>query len=188
MTRRLLLAAALAALATAPAAAASFALDERATAEAARAGRQSVGRDDFDREWRVVSGAGEAVLVLTPFYRVVLAARDAAFRQAGLTTREIRRALREGEGRLVLWVTLRGARQDFARLLTPRLLAGEREIEASFVQNERSAVARNGAFVARSQYGFPTRHLAGVARVELVIRDGDGHDVRRFTLDLGTMR
>jgi hypothetical protein len=174
---------------SAPAAAVSLTLSPQEKSEALAAGQRSVTRDGFDAEWRVANGAGESVTVVTPFHRLVLAARHAAFRNERLKAGEPDRLLKEQGDRLVLWVSLRGDREDFARYYEPRLLVGELEIAPSFVQNERTAVRTgDGAFLARCVYGFPTQALAGKPRVALVIRDPDGRDVSRFTLDLSAMR
>ena len=174
---------------TGPAAAASLTLDERGTGEAVRAGRESVTRDAFDAEWRVANGAGGTVSVLTPFHRVALAARHAAFKQETLKPSEVRKLQREQQGRLVLWVALRGRSDDFARFYAPLLLVDGREITPSFVQNERTAMrSEGGDFLARCVYGFPIKDLKGTSRLQLVVRSGDGKDVSRFAIDLATMR
>ena len=43
----------------------------------------------------------------------------------------------------MVWVSLRGGSEDFARYYVPRLLAGDREIKAAFVQNERTAIRQD---------------------------------------------
>lgn len=179
----------LALLAGAPALAASLALPPAERETALRVGRRSITNDAFDAEWRVANGTGDTVLVVTPFHRLVLAGRHAAFRNEPVKPDEPERLLREQRDRLVVWAQLRGPREDFARFLAPRLLVGDREIEPAFVQNERTAVRlESGAYLARCVYGFPTRDLTARSRVLLVVRDADGRDVSRFTIDLATMR
>jgi hypothetical protein len=169
--------------------AASLTLSNPDRRAAILAGERSVITDAFDEEWRVANGGGETAVVLTPFHRLAIAARHAAFRNEPLKPREIERALKEDAGRLVLWVHLRGPREDFARHYVPRLLAGDRQIRASFVQNERTAVRQHdGGFLARCVYGFPVRDLTGDSRLALVVADADGRDVSRFTIDLARMR
>lgn len=168
--------------------AASFSLDEADQQAAIRAGERSITVDGFDREWRVGSG-GESVTVLTPFHRLVVAARHAAFKSKPVTPSEVRRVLKQDGGRLVLWVQLRGKSEDFARHLAPSLLAGAREIKPAFVQNERTAARQDdGVWVARCVYGFPIRDLTGRERLSLRVADADGRDVSRFTIDLSAMR
>jgi hypothetical protein len=185
---RALTLAAAAALVAGPALAASLSLGEREQQAAIQLGERSTTAEAFDREWRVSQG-GESVTVLTPFHRLVVAARHAAFKSESLTPSEVSRVLRQDAGRLVLWVQLRGKREDFARHYAPRLLAGPREIKPSFVQNEHTAMRlEDGVYTARCVYGFPVRDLTGRDRVTLRVRDGDGRDVSRFTIDLAAMR
>jgi hypothetical protein len=89
----------------------------------------------------------------------------------------------------VLWVHLRGRTEGFARFYKPRLRAGTQDIKPAFVQNEHTAARQqDGAYVARCVYGFPVRDLPETGRVALVVADGDGREVSRFTIDLSTMR
>lgn len=169
--------------------AASFTLDQDARRDALRVGARSVTLDSFDTEWRVAGPSGENVTVITPFHRLVLAARHAAFRNERLKENEPEKLLREQQDRLVIWAHLRGSREDFARFYAPRILQGDREIEPAFVQNERTAVRTDGGgYVARCVYGFPTKNMTPKARLLLVVRDADGRDVNRFTIDLASMR
>jgi hypothetical protein len=155
--------------------AAALALDERLTQEAIRVGQRSITKEVFDSEWRVANAAGDSVLVYTPFHRIALAARHSAFKNQVLKPTEPEKILKEQE--------------DFARHYVPRLLVGDREIEPAFVQNERSAVRDDsGQYVARCVYGFPTKEFTGTSRLVLAVRDGDGKDVSRFTIDLASMR
>ena len=169
--------------------AATLVLSERQQQEAIQAGERSVTAEVFDAEWRVSGAAGETATVMTPFHRLAIAARHAAFNGKPLKANEPARILKENRDRLVFWVSLRGPAEDFARHYVPRLVVGDREIKASFVQNERTAVRQgDGVYVARCVYGFPTREVKGGERVALVIGDGDGRDLRRFTIDLARMR
>ena len=171
------------------AAAASFTLTDGDKRAAIRAGEHSVTTETFDREWRVSNGGGETATVVTPFHRLTVAARHAAFKHDSLKPSDVDRVLKEDAGRLVVWVNLKGKGEDFARFYVPRLVAGEREIKASFVQNERTAARQSdGLFMARCVYGFPIQDLTGRAKVALVIADPDGRDVSRFTIDLASMR
>jgi hypothetical protein len=173
----------------APAGAVSLTLTAREKSEALTVGQRSVHREGFDAEWRVVNGAGESVTVITPFHRLVLAARHAAFKNERLKPGDPDKLLKEQGDRLVLWVNLRGDREEFARYYEPKLIAADLAIAPSFVQNERTAVRTDaGAFLARCVYGFPTKALVGKPRVALLIQDADGRDVSRFTLDLSSMR
>jgi hypothetical protein len=185
---RALALAAAAVLVAGPALAASFTLGESDQQAAIRLGERSTTAEVFDREWRVSQG-GESVTVLTPFHRLVVAARHSAFKNETVRPSEVSRVLRHDRGRLVLSVQLRGKREDFARHYAPTLLAGTREIKPAFVQNEHTALRQeDGAYVARCLYGFPLRDLTGRDRLTLRVADSDGRDVSRFTIDLSTMR
>jgi hypothetical protein len=169
--------------------AASFTLTDADKRAAIRTGERSITSETFDREWRVSNGGGESATVVTPFHRLANAARHAAFKHDPLKPTDIDRVLKEDANRLVMYVNLKGKGEDFARFYVPRLVAGEREIKASFVQNERTAVRQDdGAFMARCVYGFPIQDLTGRAKVALVVADADGRDVSRFTIDLASMR
>jgi hypothetical protein len=185
--RALLVAATLVAL-TNEAFAASFTLGEAEKRAAIRVGERSRTEEVFDREWRVANG-DESATVLTPFHRLVVAARHAAFKNGTIKPTEVERVLKQDAGRLLLWVQLRGSSEGFARHYVPRLQAGPREIMPAFVQNERTAVRQeDGVYVARCLYGFPTRDLDGRSRVQLTVADAEGRTVSRFTIDLASMR
>ena len=188
--RRTLLAGVLIALSVPGAAhAAALTLDNRLTQEAIRVGQRSITSEVFGAEWRVANDSGDSVLVYTPFHRIALAARHSAFKNQVLKPTEPEKILKEQADRLLLWAYLKGGREDFARHYVPRLMVGEREIEPAFVQNERQAVREDsGRFVARCVYGFPTKEITGDSRVVLAVRDAEGKDVSRFTIDLATMR
>ena len=175
--------------AAARAEAVAFTLTERQIADAVEVGERSVTRDDVGPEWHVKNGAGHALTVMTPFHRLAIAARHAAFRNEPLKARDRRSALKEQEDRLLFWVELKGRRADFAQFYAPRLLAGAREVLPSFAQNERTAArAEDGSFVAKCTYGFPVKQISGTGKVVLVIRDEDGRNVTSFTVDLASMR
>lgn len=166
-----------------------LALTDPQREQALRVGQRSVTVESFGDEWRVVNGAGESVTVFTPFHRLALAARHAAFKNEALKPEEQKRVLGDLKGRLMLWVHLYGPREDFARHLSPRLLLGSRPIEPSLAQNERTAIRQeDGRYLARCVYWFPSQGLAGTSRVTLVVRDADGRDVTTFAIDLGPMR
>jgi hypothetical protein len=174
--------------------AAALVLDDEAIGQALALGQGSTTNDAaFDAEWRVTNAAGEVTVVVTPFYRLALAARHAAFKSQSLTPADRDKLLREQKDRLPMWVLLRGDREDFARHYVPRFIVGgsggsEREIAPSFVQNERTALREDGGFVARCVYGFPTKELTGSSRGTLVVRDAGGREVGRFGIDLARMR
>lgn len=179
----------LVAAAAAPAAAAGLALSEAEMREAVRVGEHSITSEAFDAEWRVRNTRGDLAVVMTPFHRLVVAARHAAFRSEPLKPGEPAKIVAEQNGRLVVWVHLTGEREDFARFYQPRLAVDGREIKATFVQNERTAARQDdGAYLARCVYSFPTKELTGRSQVELVVTDAGGRRVTAFTIDLAAMR
>jgi hypothetical protein len=177
-------------LAATPASPALLALTEAQQAEALRIGQRSVSTETgFDAEWRVENAAGERLIVMTPFYRLVLASRNAAFKNETVKPQDQHKVLQELRDRLMLWVELHGPREDFARYYAPRLLVADREIAPVFVQNERTGLRRaNGSFLARSMYAFPSREITGQSQLVLVIRNPDGQLVSRFAIELAKMR
>jgi hypothetical protein len=175
-------------LAVGDVAAASFTLTDADKRAAMQVGERSTTSEDFGREWRVSDDAGD-VTVLTPFHRLAVAARHAAFKNEPLKPAEVERVMKKDANRLVVWVSLRGRTEGFARHYAPRLMQGTREIRPAFVQNERTALRQeDGAYLARCVYGFPIRDLDGKATVALIVADVEGRDVGRFTIDLSSMR
>ena len=172
-----------------PAAAVSFALAETERLDAMRAGQKSVTLADFDAEWRARDAAGQTLLVMTPYHRLALAARNAAFKKEELKPRDVESLLKGSENKLTFWVTLRGARSDFARSFEPVLVGGPAEMKATFVQNERTALREeDGRFAARCLYVFAAEGVAPRGRVTLLVRDPDSKEMAKFTVDLSTMR
>ena len=76
-----------------PALSASFALTPGEREDALRVGQRSVTIETFDAEWRVANASGDSVTVMTPFHRLVLAARHAAFRNEAMKPDELERLL-----------------------------------------------------------------------------------------------
>lgn len=174
---------------SAPGDAALFLLMPRDREEAVRVGRRSITREEWAGEWRVNGTAGQLVTVMTPFHRLALAARNSAFQDKELKPREIESVLKAQQGKVEFWATLRGDRVDFARFYAPLLMAQRREIKASFVQNERTALrGEDGRYTARCLYVFPAEGLDPRGAVTLLVRDGEEKTVATFTVDLSSMR
>ncbi|MBI4609753.1 MAG: hypothetical protein HY726_12175 [Candidatus Rokubacteria bacterium] len=175
---------------SAPLSAASFSLTPEETREAIRVGQRSVVAEELGSEWQLVNPNGESLTVMTPFYRLALAARNAAFKNEMLKPREVESLLNENKGRILFSVKLHGNRVDFARWYAPVLVLPDREeVKPAFVQNERTALRlESGRYLARCLYSFPTEGLRPTARVTLLVRDLERKDVARFTVDLSAMR
>ena len=178
------------ALATGSADAVFLTLTPKERDAAIEMGRQSIISDRFGAEWTVSGeGSGEGLVVMTPFHRLALAARNSAFKSEELKPKDIDSLMREQEGRLTIWATLRGGKADFARFYTPLLVNGQRQIKASFTQNERTARRENdGAYTARCIYVFPTEGLKPGEPLVLLVKDTNDTQVAKFTLNLGAMR
>jgi hypothetical protein len=173
----------------APASGAFLSLTDGQRHDAIATGERSVTAEALDTEWSINGPSGERAVVMTPFHRLAIAARHAAFSGKPLKPGDSEKVIRENRDRLVFWVSLRGTSENFARYYVPRLMVGDREIKATFVQNEHTAVRQDdGAYLARCVYGFPTRDVKGRERVALVVVDGEGRQVSRFAIDLSAMR
>jgi hypothetical protein len=170
--------------------AASFALSEQDRDDAIQFGKRSVISEDFGSEWRVDGdGVGKALTVITPFHRLALAARNSSFKSQELKQKDIDGLLKEQEGSLTLWATLKGGQADFARFYTPVLMNGPQQIKASFAQNERTARREDdGSFTARCVYVFGADGLRPKDTVVLIVKDVDDKQVAKFTVDLSAMR
>jgi hypothetical protein len=170
--------------------AASFTLTVQQRAAALEMGGRSVISDRFGAEWRVSGdGAGEGLVVMTPFHRLALAARNSTFKNEELKPKDVDALLREQEGKLTVWATLRGSKEDFARFYTPVLVSGSQQIKAAFTQNERTARREDdGGYTARCLYVFPAEGLKPSAPVTLIVKGTDGKEVAKFTVDLSAMR
>lgn len=180
---------ALAALAPAPAPAVYLEPTPQQVEEAVETGRASVTQEEFGQEWVVRLAGGEEVQVTTPFARVALAARQAAFRGEPLAEKEIETQLERGKGRLQFLVAVHGPKVDFARWYTAVLRVGQREVKASFSQNERTALRLEaGRYLARNIYVFPAEGLPPAGTVTLLVRTREGKEVLRAPIDLGAMR
>jgi hypothetical protein len=170
--------------------AATLTLGERDQETAIAAGRQSIFAADFGAEWQVTNSAGDTLTVMTPFHRLALAARNAAFRNDALLPRDIETLVRSVVGKLEFWATLHGTGPDFARFYAPTLIpAGQAAIRPTFVQNERTALPEGGGrYAARCFYVFSAEGLSPTGRVRLVVRTPAEMEVAAFTVDLATMR
>ncbi len=169
--------------------AASFSLTPEQRSAAMGVGKKSIVTEQWAGEWKVGDGPGQFVVVMTPFHRLALAARNSAFKQEDVKAKDVETLVKNEEGRLTLWAVLRGPRVDFARFFQPVLVAGGQEIKASFVQNERTALREDdGRFTARCLYVFPVEGVDPQATVTLLVRDVDAKPVARFTVNLSTMR
>ncbi len=170
--------------------AASFTLTSQERDAAVQMGKRSIISGAFDAEWRVSgAGAGEALVVMTPFHRLALGARNSAFKSQELKPKDIEALLKEQAGTLTFWATLKGGTLDFARFYAPLLVSGREQIKPSFTQNERTARREDdGSYTARCMYVFPSGGLKPNDTVTLIVKGSDDKQVAKFTVDLSAMR
>src|SRR5262247_266402 len=148
--------------------------------QAIRAGKKSILTEEFGAEWRVKDGAGQTAVVMTPFHRLALAARNSAFQSKELRQRDVDSLLKKTEGTIAFWVTLRGGNAEFARHYSPQILAGAQTVRPSFVQNERTAIRQDdGRYAAQCVYTFPAEGIDPKGRVVLVVKDADEKEVAK---------
>jgi hypothetical protein len=170
--------------------AASLTLTARERDEAIRLGKRSIVSEDFGGEWKVGGdGPGQSLVVMTPFHRLALAARNSAFKNQDLKPKDIDTILADQPGSLIVWTTLKGGKADFARFYSPVLVSGRQEVKATFRQNERTALREDdGSYTARCLYVFPTAALKADETVMLIVKDFADKQVAKFTVNLSSMR
>ena len=169
--------------------AASFQLGPKEIEDAIRTGKQSLIQEEFGAEWRQINPSGHELIVQTPFYRVALLARLAAFKGEEPDKSEIGKLLKASQNRILFWVSFQGPRSDFAKAYRPALLVAGKEVKPAFVQNERTALLIDrGRYLARSLYAFPADEVDPRGLVSLVVRSFEGQEVSRFQVNLATMR
>jgi hypothetical protein len=153
-------------------------------------GTRAIAQEDFGEEWRVRLPRGEEVQLMTPYSRVVLAARHAAFKEEPLTPKQLQDQIDRGKGKLQVLITMFGREIDFARWYQAVLRVGDLEVKATFTQNERTAIrTQDGRFAARNVYVFPLEGLPARGGVTLVISHSiEKKEVLRAALDLSKMR
>ena len=163
-------------------------LSSQQVEDALELGRTSVTQERFGEEWQITV-KGESVTVATPFSRLALAARHAAFKREALSTSDVQKLLDRGKGRIHFLAALRGGQAEFARFYEPLLLVKGKEVKPLFVQNERTAAPlEDGAFLARCLYVFPTDGLDPRGKATLLVRRPNGPEVFRAIIDLAGMR
>jgi hypothetical protein len=158
--------------------------------QAIEAGTQALAQEDFGEEWRVVLPDDGEIVLSTPFSRLALAARQAAVRGEPLSDKQRQEQIDRGKGRIQFLVTMHGPSGDFARWLQAVLLVGEREVKATFTQNERTALpVEQGRFAARNVYVFPLEGLPADGTVTLVVTHQiQKKEMLRAPVDLSRIR
>lgn len=160
--------------------------------EALDLGTQSMTQEEFGDEWSLHpnTGGDEEIVVTTPFSRLAMAARQAAFKGEPLTDKQRQDQIDRGKGRIQFLVTMYGRAADFARWYQAVLRVGDKEIKATFNQNERTPLKLDdGRFAARNIYVFPLEGVPPRGTVTLVVRQApEMKEVFRAPVDLSRMR
>ena len=78
-----------------PGEAVSFALADRDREQAVRMGKKSIVEEQFGAEWRLKDASGQTLVVMTPFHRLALAARNSAFRSQELRPKDIQSTVKD---------------------------------------------------------------------------------------------
>ena len=158
--------------------------------EALDLGAQSMTQEDFGEEWQVRLPGDEEMVVTTPFSRLAMAARQAAFKGEPLTDKQRQDQIDRGKGKLQLMVTMYGRAADFAHWYQAILRVGDKDIKATFNQNERTPLKlEDGRFAARNVYVFPLEGIPPQGTVVLVVRQApELKEVFRASVDLAKMR
>lgn len=153
-------------------------------------GAKGIAKEDFGEEWQVRLPRGEEILVTTPYARLAYAARRAAFKDEPVPDKQVQEQIERGREKLQLQVTMYGRQADFARWYQAVLRVGEREVKATFTQNERTALrTEDGRFAARNIYVFPLEGLPPQGTVTLVVQHSiERREILRAPLDLSKMR
>ncbi len=153
-------------------------------------GTKAMVQEDFGEEWHLRLPDGEEITVSTPFSRLALAARQAALKGEPLTDKQRQDQIDRGKGRIQFMITMFGRQPDFARWYQAVLRVGDREIKATFNQNERSPLRTpDGRLAARNIYVFPLEGVPPTGTVTLVVRNQpDQKEVLRAAVDLAKMR
>ncbi len=173
-----------------PAVALIPALSPEDVRQALETGEQSVAQEEFGEEWRVPLPDGGEIVVTTPFSRLAYAARQAALKGEPLTEKQRNEQIERGKGKLQLFVTMQGTRREFARWFKPVLRVQDREVKATFAQNERTPLRLDdGRFAARNIYVFPLEGIPPAGTVTLVVQHSvERTEVLRAAIDLSKMR
>jgi len=173
-----------------PAAAILPALTPAEAREAVDLGTQAMTQEDFGEEWHVTLPDGEEIVVTTPFSRLATAARQAALKGEPLADKQRDEHVVRGRGRLQFLVTMYGKQVDFAKWYQATLRVGDKDIKASFNQNERTGLRLpDGRFAARNVYVFPLEGVPPRGTVTLVVRQlPEQKEILRAAVDLGKMR
>lgn len=162
--------------------------------DAIKYGKRSLrtGVPEFIKEWSVDNGKAGFAFITTEFLALAYAARQAALKSAELNNFDIEDTLAKSSGKLVFRVSLFGNTDGFSRDYTAVLRVGEKTFPSTFWNNTPSEPYGDGkekpAFVADSDFYFPSEGIDPNSVVTLVLQDKDGKEVATFLFNLSKMR
>jgi hypothetical protein len=162
--------------------------------DAIKYGKRGIRTDvpDFIKEWSVDNGNSGFAFMITEFLALAFAARQSALQSAELNTFDIEDTLAKSSGKLVFRVSLFGKTDSFSRDYTAVLRVGEKTFPSTFWNNSPGETYGDGkekpAFVADSDFYFPSEGIDPGSVITLVVQDKDGKDVSSFLFNLAKMR
>jgi hypothetical protein len=162
--------------------------------EAIKYGKRSVKMDvpEFIKEWSINNGNNGFAFIITEYLALAFAARQAALQSSDLNPFDIEDTLAKSSGKLVFRVSLFGNTDSFSKDYTAVLRVGDKAFPSTYWNNPPGEAYGDGktkpAFVADSDFYFPSEGLDPNSVVLFVVQDKDGKDVSKFSFNLAKMR
>jgi len=162
--------------------------------EAIKYGKRSVRTEvpEFIKEWSVDNGNNGFAFIYTEFLALAFAARQAALQSSELNNFDIEDTLAKSSGKFVFKVSLFGNTDSFSKDYTAVIRVGDKTFPSTYWNNPPGETYENGktkpAFVADSDFYFPSEGIDPNSVVLLVVQDKDGKEVSKFSFNLGKMR
>lgn len=176
----------------------SYAMMQKLSAEqreeAIKHGKRSVRMEvpEFIKEWSVDNGTNGFAFITTEFLALAYAARQAALQSGELNNFDIEDTLAKSSGKLVFRVSLFGNTDTFSKDFSAVLRVGDKTLPSTFWNNPPGETYGDGkskpAFVADSDFYFPSEGIDPNAVVLLMVQDKDGKEVAKFSFNLSKMR
>ncbi len=162
--------------------------------DAIKYGKRSVKMDvpEFIKEWSIDNGNNGFAFIITEYLALAFAARQAALQSSDLNPFDIEDTLAKSSGKLVFRVSLFGNTDSFSKDYTAVLRVGDKVFPSTYWNNPPGEAYGDGktkpAFVADSDFYFPSEGLDPNSVVLFVVQDKDGKDVSKFSFNLAKMR
>jgi hypothetical protein len=162
--------------------------------DAIKYGKRSVKMDvpEFIKEWSVDNGNNGFAFIITEYLALAFAARQAALQSSELNNFDIEDTLAKSSGKLVFRVSLFGNTDSFTKDYTAVLRVGDKAFPSTYWNNPPGEAYGDGktkpAFVADSDFYFPSEGLDPNSVVLFVVQDKDGKDVSKLSFNLAKMR